>query len=250
MSERCVFSGSISLGLVSIPVKATKTRRRKQVNFNNLCPLGHKLEYKRWCPVCNREIPYSEITKGYKVGKQYIQLDKQTLESLKEASSKTIEVLGFRRLDDVDFRSFDEPYYLLPNEVTKPYVLFREILKLSGMCAVCRYTIRNKTHLGLIRTFKNCLVLQNLYYPDEILPVPEIESEATISKQELDIGLQLVKQYSEIDEKMLVDTFREKLEKIIEAKMMGKPIEVEVRKEEKSQDDLLEALKQSLKKKV
>ncbi len=226
---KALFTVNLQFGLVNIPVKAVTLRRSKSISFKRVCSEGHAIKNKYFCPDCNREYEYKEFKKGYQVADEMLVFDKEILKNIEDLNTENIEILGYKKIEDIDSRGFDSQYYLVPDgKYTKTFTLFRETLEKSGRCALVKYTVRNKTHLGIIKPFKNVLNLINLYYPDEIVQVPELKEEK-LSKDEIDLGLKLIESLADkkIDENELVDEFREKVETLIEDTLAGKPIKIE-----------------------
>lgn len=226
---KAIFAKTLKFGLINVPLKAVTLRRSKSISFKRVCSEGHAIKNKYFCPDCNQEYEYKDFKKGYSVGEQMLVFDKELLKGIEDLNSEEMEILGYKKIEDIDTRGFDTQYYLIPDgKYTKTFALFRDTLIKSGMSAMVKFTVRNKTHLGIIKPFKNVLNLITLYYPDEIIEVPTFK-EDKVTKEEVDLGLQLIENLADkkIDENELKDEFREKVEKIIEDKLMGRPIKIE-----------------------
>ena len=250
---RAIWKGSISFGLVNIPVKMYKATQDKKLSFTTLDKEGHPLQYKRWCPICNREVKWEEIKKGYKIEKdKYVILEKSDFEKVKLKTTKTIEIVGFVEAPQVDPIFYAKSYYLVPDETgIKAYSLFVEALRLSNKIAIGKVVLKNKEYLVAIRAYKKGLLLQVLHYLDEIIPqeeLPELKNLVVVSEEELKLAQALIEKLTQKEVKWeeFKDTYSEALKKIILAKIEGKEIVEEEKKEEAEVKSLMEALKISL----
>ncbi|QNU67567.1 Ku protein [Ruminiclostridium herbifermentans] len=248
-----VWKGSISFGLVNIPVKMFTATEDKDVRFKYI----HKecntpVKYKKMCPACNKEVQPNDIVKGYEYepGK-FVILTEEDFASIDTKGEKTVEIMDFVRLEEIDPVYFDKTYYLAPQETGgKAYTLLREALNGKNRIAVAKITIRERESLAVIRVYNNVLVLETIFYPDEVKDfkeVPGIPENVQTTKAELDMASQLIDNLTDVfNPDKYVDTYREKLFEVITAKVEGKNI---VEKKETSKDNiisLMEALQQSI----
>lgn len=248
-----VWKGSISFGLVNIPVKMFTATEDKDIRFKYI----HKecntpINYKKVCPVCNKEVQPSEIAKGYEYepGK-YVILTEEDFASIDSKGEKAVEILDFVKLEEIDPVYFDKTYYLAPQETGgKAYTLLREALNGKNRIAVAKITIRERESLAVIRVYNNVLVLETIFYPDEVrdykqvLGIPE---NVQVTKAELDMAVQLIDNLTEVfNPNKYVDTYREKLFERITAKIEGKEVYVKKEAQKENVISLMEALQQSI----
>lgn len=262
MAARSIWKGSISFGLVNIPIQVfSATQKEDYTSFNQLCEKGHKIKYKKWCPVEEREVQWSEIKKGYEIAKnQYVVIEKEDIEKIKLKTTNTVEVKEFIDSKDFDPIFIEKNYYVGPDpgkkkseSSSKAYSLFVKILNETKKIAIGKVVLRDKEQLVALRAYQRGLVMHQLKYLDEIRPMDEIgglDSSQKIDAKELSLGKSLVENLTteKFDPGQYSDTYAKELEKLIEAKSKGQ--EVHSGNEEESAEettDILEALKASLK---
>ena len=263
-SARAIWKGSISFGLVNIPIQVfSATQKEEYTSFNQLCDKGHKIRYKKWCPVEEREVQWSEIKKGYEISKDtYVILEKDDLEKVKLKTTNTIEVKEFIELEQFDPIFIEKNYYVGPdpgkkkkNEAlsNKAYSLLVKILNETNKVAVGKVVLRDKEHVVALRAYQRGLVMHQLKYLDEIRPMDEIGLLAglqQVDSKELSLGKTLVENLTteEFDLGQYSDAYAKELEKLIEAKSKGQKVSIKEEQEEVAETtDILEALKASLK---
>jgi DNA end-binding protein Ku len=262
MAARAIWIGSISFGLVNIPIQVfSATHKEDYTSFNQLCEKGHKIKYKKWCPVEEREVPWSEIKKGYEITKNnYIVIEKEDIDTIKLKTTNTVEVKEFIDSEEFDPIFIEKNYYVGPdagkkrNETSvKAYSLFVKILNETKKIAIGKVVLREKEQLVALRAYQRGLVMHQLRYLDEIRPMDEIgglDSTQKIDVKELSLGKTLVESLTteKFDPGQYSDTYAKELEKLIEAKSKGQKVIVK-EEEEKPEEttDILEALKASLK---
>lgn len=252
-----MWKGTISFGLVNIPVKLHSATESKDVKLRNL----HKeckspVKYEKICPVCEKEVENEDIVKGFEYTKnKFVVLENEDLEAIKEEKEdKAVEILDFVKLSEIDPIYFDRSYYLSPNEGGgKAYGLLREALKDTEKIGLAKITIRSKEQLAVIRIYNNTLIMETIHYPDEVRnvqEVPNVPEEANIVKKELDTAKLLIEQLTTVFEpEKYTDEYRTALLDLIEQKKDGK--DVATAAEPKRRDnvtDLMEALEKSLNK--
>jgi DNA end-binding protein Ku len=262
MAARAIWKGSISFGLVNIPIQVfPATQKEEYTSFNQLCDQGHKIKYKKWCPVEEREVPWSEIKKGYEITKNdYVVLEKEEIENIKLKTTNTVEVKEFIESREFDPIFIEKNYYVGPDAgkkksetSIKAYALFVKILHETGKIAIGKVVLREKEQLVALRAYQRGLVMHQLWYLDEIRPMDEIggfESLQKIDAKELSLGKALVDNLTtdKFDPGQYSDTYAKELEKIIEAKSRGEKVTInEVEKKTEETTDIIEALKASLK---
>jgi DNA end-binding protein Ku len=261
MPARAIWKGSISFGLVNIPIQVFSAEQKEDyTSFNQLCEKGHKIRYKKWCPVEEREVQWSEIKKGYEVTKSnYVVLEKEEIDKIKLKTTNTIEIKEFIDSDDFDPIFVEKNYYIGPDpgnkkieSASKAYSLFVKILHETKKIAIGKVVLREKEHLVALRAYQRGLVMHQLKYLDEIRPMDEIDGIDTPQKvdaKELSLGKTLVDNLTveKFDPGQYTDTYAKELEKLIEAKTKGAQITIkEEEKEPEETADILEALKASL----
>lgn len=258
---KAIWSGSISFGLVSIPIKLYSAIRSEssQLSFTMLCPTcKNPIHYKRFCEHCKKEIPYSEILKGLKLenGKYFI-VTPQKLKEFKPERTDSIDILNFVELDLVPIIYYDAHYYLAPEKKgEKPYALFLEALKKSGKAAIGKFVMKDKEYLCSINPYQDILLLTTLNYQYEIRDIDEIESQikhSTITKAELDLALQLISRATKnkFDISGMRDEFSIKLLAAIKKGVKTKIGKIKKEKISSTKDQtLIKALKSSIKRPV
>src|ERR671915_293880 len=262
MAAHAIWKGSISFGLVNILIQVfSATQREEYTSFNQLCDKGHKIRYKKWCPVEEREVPWSEIKKGYEIAKNdYIVIEKEDLDKIKLKTNNTVEVKEFIEADEFDPIFIEKNYYVGPDPgkkkteaAARAYSLLVKILHETGKIAIGKVVLREREQLVALRAYQRGLVMHQLKYLDEIRPMNEIgnlDSLQKVDSKELSLGKTLVDNLTteKFDPGQYSDTYAKELEKLIEAKSKGQevvPKQVEETSEETT--DIIEALKASLK---
>jgi len=251
-----VWKGSVSFGLINVPVKMSTATKRENVSFKTL----HKecstpLKQKRYCPKCDREVPYEEVVKGYEYepGK-FVIMSEEDLEAVQVKSSKYIDIVDFIRIDEVDPIFYDKTYYLAPEKGgEKPYLILRDAMKQTGRVAVAKVAIRQKEYLCLVRLVGEALALETMFYPDEVrstqdLGIQAVQSSIQIRPEESQMAVQLVENLTApFTPDKYQDTYREELLKVIRAKVEGEEVvETEPVPERENVIDLMEKLRKSV----
>src|ERR1051326_6953821 len=226
---RPIWKGAITFGMISIPVKLFGATESKDLAFNTLHKeCKSRLKQKRWCPVDDREVFQDEVVRAFEFTKdQYIEITDEDLEGLPIPSKHTIELTSFAKQADIDPVYFERTYYLEPDQIApKPYALLMRALNTRQVCAVAKVALRNKESLCVLRAGDAVLMLETLYYPDEIRtadlePTPEV----LVSPQELNMALTLVEMLEEpFDPKKYQDGYRATLLEMIGAKATGQEV--------------------------
>jgi DNA end-binding protein Ku len=252
---RAIWSGSVSFGLVNVPVKLVTATSSKDVRFHQLHDAdGGRISQKRVCSLDGEEVDYQHIVKGYDLGGgQYVIVEPEELAALDPEASRTIDIEGFVDLAEIDPVFFERSYYLVPEDrAGKPYALLAEAMARSGKVALGRFVLRTKQYLATVRVRDGVLVLATMLYADEVVDPGELEVPTTEStkpsERELDMAAQLVESLSSpFDPNAFTDDYREKVLALIEAKAAGEKIEVPVDTGPKAPViDLMSALEASL----
>jgi DNA end-binding protein Ku len=257
---RTIWNGSISFGLVNIPVglaPATKSAaRQSDVSFRTLHrECGTPIKQKRWCPVHDREVGPDEIVKGWEIAKgQFVIVDEQDLEAIERADeSRAIEISRFVPLEEVDAVYFDRTYFLAPATAPaarRPYVLLLAAMRETGMAGVGRMVIRGKEYQCLIRPKGDALALETLFLDEDVHSQAEIDEaveDTELRETELDLARQVIASLAEeFDPAVLESRYRQDLRALLDAKLKGEPVSVPEPLPEEPVVDLLEALKRSV----
>jgi DNA end-binding protein Ku len=248
---RAIWSGSISFGMVTIPVKLFGATESKDIRFSLLhATCGTKLEQKRWCPTDEVEVPWTETARGYEYTKgDYVMLTDEDFERLPLPSKHTIELSGFVEEREIDPVFYERSYYLEPGErAEKPYALLLKALEEKRLSAVASITIRKKEQLCVLRSHQGTIMLETLYYPDEIRQERGVELDRVkVSERELEMAFTLIELLKKpFDPSEYRDHYREALAQLIEAKLEGKQAVSVPAARETRVLDLAEALKRSV----
>lgn len=255
MATRPIASGTVSFGLVSIPVQLYSTSDSSaKISLNHLHEeCGSRVKYQYYCPTCDEEVSRSDLIKGYEFAKgQYVLFTKEELESMALKPSHSIEITEFVPLEQVDPIHFDRTYYLGPDSGgDKPYRLLSEAMQETGMAALAKYAARGKDYLVLVRPFgSDGLAMQQLRYHDEIRAFSEVElGEAEVDDSELDLAKKLVEQISsdEFEPQKYEDQVKNRMLEAIQQKVEGQELTLAPPEEPQAQIiDLMDALKASL----
>lgn len=224
-----IWSGSVSFGLINIPVRLYSGTQEHAIDLDML----HKtdlspIRYARICKADNKEVPYKDIVKGYEYQKgDYVVVTDEDFQKVSSKKSKTIEIIFFTAEEEVDSIYFDKLYYLQPDKGgAKAYALLREALRKSGKVAVAVFTLRNHQHMAVIKAKDNALILNQLRYHSEIRSSKELElPEEKGNPKELEVAIKLIDQLTEhFDPKNYHDNYLEELQKVIDAKVKGKQV--------------------------
>jgi DNA end-binding protein Ku len=248
---KATWSGSIGFGMVSIPVKLFGATESKDISFHLLhATCGTRLKQVRWCPTDEQEVPWNETVRGYEYAKdQYVTLTEEDFEKLPLPSKHTIELSAFVKEDEIDPVFYEKSYYLAPDERgEKPYALLIRTLEKKGLTAIATITIRKKEQLCALRPKDGALMLETLYYPDEIRAQPEMDLDKTkITDRELEMALTLIDLLRKpFDPEEYTDHYREALGQVIEAKLEGREVVTSPAAREAKVIDLADALRRSV----
>ncbi|HEY9015838.1 MAG TPA: Ku protein [Gemmatimonadales bacterium] len=248
---RAIWSGSISFGMVSIPVKLFGATESKDIRFHLLHATdGTRLQQRRWCPTDEAEVPWNETARGYEYAKgQYVMLTDEDFESLPLPSLHTVEISQFVEEKEIDPVFYERSYYLEPGDRSeKPYALLLKALQERGLTAIATITIRKKEQLCALRAHEGTIMLETLYYPDEIRTERGMDlSKVKVSDRELEMAFTLIDIFRKpFDPGEYHDHYREALAEMIEAKLEGKQVVSAPAARESRVIDLADALKRSV----
>jgi DNA end-binding protein Ku len=254
---RSIWTGAISFGLVTVPVKLYSAVQRKNVRFHQLdAESGVRIAQKRVNPQTGEEVPYERLVKGYEISPdRYVLVDPAELEALEPVKTRTIDIEDFVDLSEIDPVFYDHPYYLAPGAGgAKPYRLLLDAMAETGKVAIANVVIRSKQHLVAVRPQGDVLGMATMLYPDEIVGADRIDEipdadEVKTTDKELAIAKQLVESLAgPFEPEKYRDTYREEVLDLIERKAAGEEIAVQPMREEEpaAVPDLMAALQASL----
>jgi len=249
--SRAVWSGSLQVGMVVLPVKLHTAVREHKTKFGMLSPCHHSaVGYKYVCKTCQQEVQRSECKKGYWIDKERaVEIDQRELEALLPKSTKTIEVVGFVPKSEVDTFYYKTPFYVVPNDkngggVEKVYSLLVKALQLTDTVMIGKMVKNHHEHLITVGTRGNRLVLYLLWWKDEVLDPPEVPT-TELKADEIELAKALVGKFTTtFDLSKFEDTYQSKVAELIQAKLLGKEIKVEQVAEQET--DLMKALRVSV----
>jgi DNA end-binding protein Ku len=250
-----MWKGSISFGLVNIPIKLHAATEDKDIKLRTLHKKCHSpIKYEKICSHCEEEVKNEDIVKAYEYSKgKFVILDDEELEKLaKEKEDKAVEIIDFVKMDQIDPIYFDKSYFMSPHEGGgKAYSLLRKALLESEKVGLARIIIRSKEQLAVIRVHKNTLIMETIHYPDEVRnaeDVPNVPLEDKVSQKELDTAILLIDQLTtDFQPEKYQDEYRTALLELIESKRMGKETVAPAAKEAVSNvTDLMAALQASI----
>ena len=250
-----MWKGVVSFGMVSIPIRLyNATESTAKVSFRQLCPDHYSpISYKRWCAEGDHEVAYSDIKRGYEVGKdRYVIIDDQDLDNLPLPTAHAIDIEEFVPADDIEpGLYYDNAYYIEPEELgKKPYHLLKRALEATGRMAIAKIALRDKEHLAALHPNGKGLIMNTLHWPDEIRStegLKGLEGEVKINPKELEMAKALIESLAEsFDPSRYKDEYREAVMKVVRAKMEGEVIEAPEAPQPAKVMDLMEALRQSV----
>jgi DNA end-binding protein Ku len=253
---RAMWSGSLSFGLINIPVKAYTASQEHEIQFHML----HKkdlspIQFKRVCTEENKEVPYSDIVKGYEYEKgEYVVIEEDEFKQANLKKTSTMEIQYFADLSEIEIVFYEKPYYLEPDKkAAKAYQLLFEALNESKKVAIVNFVFHHKEHLGAVIASDGVLVLMQMRYQAEIRSTQELNiPQEKIAPKELKMALDLVNQLtSHFEPEKHFDTYTTEIQSLIESKLKGKKIPTKAKEPVKTHkvQDLMELLKESMKQK-
>ena len=253
---RPIWSGSISFGLVNVPVKLYSATSPKEVRFHMLHDKdGGRIQQKRVCSIDGHEVPWEHIVKGFEVSKgRYVSVTREELSAFEPKGTKSIDIEDFVELSQIDPIYYETTYYLLPDKgAQKPYALLLEAMRKTGRVGIARFVLRTKQYLAAVRPLGKALAISTMLYADEVVDQSELDglpgSEAKPREKELHMAEQLVDSLAaEFDPKKYKDTWREEVMALLEKKAEGQEIVAEEPDKEPRGKvvNLMEALQRSL----
>lgn len=254
---RAIWSGSISFGLLNVPVRLYSAVARRNIALREIRESDSaRIKHRRVAEGTDEEVPYEKIIKAYEITKdRYVPLSKDELASLDPKKTRAIEVQDFVEIAEIDPIYFDSPYYLGPADgAEKAYSLLAQALERSGKVAIARFVFRNKEHLAAIRPGGGVLTLTTMRFADEVVPPDELEDvlpteKPKIGKREIEMAEQLIDSLTrDFDPTLYRDEYREELLAMIERKAAGEDVVAAPQedREPTKAPDLMAALEQSI----
>jgi DNA end-binding protein Ku len=254
---RAIWSGSISFGLLNVPVKLYSAVARRGISLREIRESdGARIRHRRVAEGTDEEVPYEKITKAFEITSgNYVPLDKDEMAALAPKKTRAIEVQDFVDLGEIDPIYFDSPYYLGPAEgAEKAYSLLASALQSSGKVAIARFVFRNKEHLAALRAENGVLTLTTMRFADEVVPPEELDDvlptdQPKVGKKEVEMAEKLIDSLtSDFDPTAYRDEYREELMALIERKAEGKEIVTPESSEPEATraPDLMAALEESI----
>ncbi len=250
---RPIWSGTISFGLVNIPVKLVSAVQAEDIDLRMLSKKDlAPIRYARIDTKTEKEVAWKDIVKGYEYTKgKYVIVEDEDFEKASPEKSRSIDIVQFVKQEEIDPIYFEKPYYLVPGKGgEKSYRLLLKALEETETLGIAEFMLRNRAHVCAVKSYKDVLMLEQMRYQEEIREAPEVEiKNERISEKELQLAKKLVEQLTEkFDPKAFKDTYINELKKIIKAKASGKTIRI-AEPEKKSAapvKDLMDVLKASL----
>ncbi len=250
--KRVMWTGSITIGLINVPIKLYPMIYDRGIQFHFLHKLdGQPLKYERVCTKDGKIVPWDEVVKGYEVAKkEYIVFDKKELDAMKPESDRRIRIDKFIDYFSIDPIYFHTSYILMPDKSNDAYGLLLTALQKKGKACAGRITLRTKEYPALVHAYKDALVLTTLRYPYDVANPQNMEELKQLKepeKSELDLAAKIITDLSgEFDITQYKDDYREKVEALIQKKLKGEKIVVEKPVKEEARQ-LMSALRETLK---
>lgn len=247
-----VWKGHLTFGLISIPIGLFSAARGERVSFNQLHKECHsRIRQPLFCPTCNRMVERSEVIKGYEHEKdQYVLVEEEELEKIAPPSARTMEIVEFVRLSEIDPLYYDTSYFVVPEDAgRKAYRLLVKTMEESGYAAIAKLLMHQREYTVIIRPRANGLTLHTMYYENEIRQIAEYGQTdgVGVKPQEVKLAQQLVESLAtDFEPKKYRDEYQERLKALIEAKLQGREVAEAPKPQLAPIIDLMEALKKSL----
>ena len=245
-----LFKTAITFGLVNIPVRLSPVIKNNDTSFNYLHkPCLNRVSYIKYCPVCKKDVKNKDLIKGYEYSDdQYVTFDAEDFEKLKSNEDKSIDIISFVNLSDIDPIYFEKSYSLkIEGKSTKAFTLFKSALKKSKKVAIAKTVLGSKSYYVVLRFGENNIIMTTLFYEEEInLDKQNLEDKFT--EKELNLALKLIDSMSDkFEPSKYKDDYQDKIKDAINKKIEGKSIKQRKSKKKTSINNLMEALEKSLK---
>jgi DNA end-binding protein Ku len=249
---RSIWNGTITFGLVNVPIKLYTATESKTVHFNEVhAKDGARIEHRRICPKEEKEVPYKEVVKGYEVepGK-YVVLDKEEIKAAAGDRGKVVHLIEFVEAPDIDPVFYEKTYFVGSREDEDAYRLLHEALRRTGRAGIGRFTFHDREYLVAVRALDDVIALHTLRFHDEVVRGDELEIDGggrKPSKREIEMANRLVETLEEdFAPEKYEDTYREAVLDLIERKAKGEEIDLVEQEEPEHGDDLVAALQASM----
>lgn len=252
---RSIWTGSISFGLINIPIKMFSAVQESSLDMDMLDAKDHSnIKFKRVNEKTGKEVTFASIVKGYKIDDKYVILEDEDFEAADAVKTKTIDIQSFAFEKEIESIYYEQPYFLEPDKgAANAYGLLRDALAASGKVGVTSFVLRNKESLAILKPYKNVILLNRIRFEQEVRSTEELKVPALSKKKtkEMDMAEKLIDQLTEkFDISNFKDEYTDKLLKIIKNKAKGKKVKApKLKVVHKQSDDLLDMLKASLEKK-
>jgi len=253
-SKRAIWSGSLSIGLINLPIKLYGLVREDRISFNNLCgKCGTKISMKRFCLNCGEEVDYGSMKKGFALNRnQIIEIDKEDIDNLKLKSEKVIEIKGFVPIANIDNIFYNNTkYYVIPSNSNRAYELLEKVLSLKGLMGVGKLTLRSREIIIGLRSYKGFLVVVGLNYFKELEELPKDLYEVKnmeVDKNQLELCLAIFDkmgiEFETLKEER--DRYTESLEQLVKAKAENKEFKLVEEIAKPTEEDLNTKLEKML----
>jgi DNA end-binding protein Ku len=249
-TARSIWSGTISFGLVNIPVKLQSAVQSEELPLHMLSKKDMApIKYARIDTKTGKEVDWNDIVKGYEYAKgKFVVVEDEDFEKASPQKSKSIDIVQFVKAEEIDPIYFEKPYYILPAKGgEKTYRLLVKALEDAGTVGIAEFMLRNREHVCAIKPYKGLLMLDQMRYEEELKEVPSVES-GRVAEKELQLAKKLIEQLTEqFNPAAFKDNYIASLKKVIKAKAAGKHIRIaEPEERTATVKDLMEVLKQSL----
>jgi DNA end-binding protein Ku len=248
-----MWKGSLSFGLVNIPVRLFAATEGRDIKFRYLhSPCHTPLEYQKICTTCKKQVPWEEIVRGYEYEKDhFVVLNEEEINAAAGERDRLIEITDFVKMEEIDPIYFQNSYYLAPDGPgSKPYLLLHRAMLETGKIAVAMITLRTKESMAVVRSYGDILSLSTMFFPDEVRSleeIPDIPRGVEIREKELEMAKELIENLTApFDADNYHDHYRKRLLEVIQARVEGKEVVVAPSPEREKVVDLLEALQASV----
>lgn len=248
---RAIWTGAISFGLVNVPVRMYSAVGQHDLRFNYVhAPDGGRIGYEKYCKAEEKPVPDDEIVKAFEYEQgEWVYMSDEDFEAAQADGVKTIDIRDFVPYEEIDPIFFEKTYYLGPQEgAEKVYALLKRAMEGSGLAAVAKFVMRDRQHLGCLRVRDGVIVLEKMYFADEIRPADEVApGDVAVDERELEMAAQLIDRFAgSFEPERYHDTYRDTLCEIIRAKRKGEEVHAEAAPEPEEPTDLLAALRASI----
>ncbi|HWG56274.1 MAG TPA: Ku protein [Gaiellaceae bacterium] len=251
MAPRAIWTGSISFGLVNVPVRMYSAISESDLRFHLIHePDGSRIGYQKICKTEGEPVPDDEIVKAFEFEKdEFVVLTDEDFAAARSEGVKTIEISDFVPYDEIDPIYFEKTYFLGPQEGgEKVYALLRDAMEQTGLAAIGKFVMRDRQHLGCLRIRNGTITLEKMFFHDEVRPIDGIAPEGVkVGKNELEMAIALIEQFTgSFEPEKYDDTYREALCDVIRAKRKGKTVTAAQPEAEEEPTDLMAALRASV----